>query len=96
MNKNDRISAPISEEEYELINKFKELLKSKQVEIDYDYFDNYFFLKFLRARKLNLDKAFLMICDYLKWFYEHDGYNSQVILINILNIKIIVIQIRRN
>ena len=79
MNQTEKFVAVIMKEEYDSIAKLKILLKSKMVEIDQIYFDDYFYLKFLRARKFDLDKTFDMMCGYLKWFFEHDGYNSQVL-----------------
>jgi len=84
MDKNEIITAPITKEDLELITKLKLHLKSKQVDLDYNYFDDWFFYKFLKARKFDINKTYEMLTGYLKWFFEYDGYNSQVYYINII------------
>lgn len=61
--------------EFANINKLKNLLKSKQVELDYSYFNDFFLLKFLRARNHDLQKTYDMIIKYFKWFFNYGGYD---------------------
>lgn len=60
-------TAPLSIEESTALNKFKDLLKSKKVEYNPNQFDDGYLVRFLRARKLDLNKSFEMFTNFLKW-----------------------------
>jgi hypothetical protein len=46
---------------------FKEKLKNEKVLEDFSFFDEAYLLRFLRARKFDIDKAFLMISEFFQW-----------------------------
>ncbi len=77
-------TAPISEKEYECIKEIKALVevnKTVKVEISYDYFDDYFWLRFLRARKFDMKKTLTMLNKYLEWFFTYGGYDCLVSIV---------------
>lgn len=57
----------LSYTQYETLQKFKERLIKEKVLLDFTYFDDVYLLRFLRARKFDLDKSFLMINNFFQW-----------------------------
>jgi len=77
-----KFAPPMTIEERGTIEKFKDYLDLKEVEYDEDKYDNKFLIRFLRARKLDLEKAYIMFTDYLKWRETENVEKISVININ--------------
>lgn len=60
-------AAPITSEENTALSKFITLLQSKKIVYDEKKFDNGYLVRFLRARKLDINKTFEMFTNFLKW-----------------------------
>ena len=58
-------------EERGALEKFKDLLEEKDIDYDSDENDDLVLLRFLRARKLDLNKALEMFNEYLKFREEY-------------------------
>lgn len=61
----------LSELQEKTLEEFKRYIKENNV-IDHPQYDDYYFLRFLRARKFDLDKAKLMFHNFLDWRKEND------------------------
>jgi hypothetical protein len=59
--------APFTSEENASLAKFKELLKTKKVEYNNVRFDDFYLMRFLRARKMDQVKTMEMFVGFLKW-----------------------------
>jgi hypothetical protein len=59
-------------EEDAALNKFVELLKSNNVVYNQNEINNNYLIRFLRARKLDLNKTLEMFINYLKWRKENN------------------------
>lgn len=68
----EQYAAPMTKEESESVVKFIELLKSKKVEYNLTKFDSGYLVRFLRARKLDLNKTLVMFQNFLAWRKEFD------------------------
>jgi hypothetical protein len=62
--------APFTSEESVALSKFKDLLKSKKIDYDSTKFDDFYLVRFLRARKLDQAKSLEMFTNFLKWRAE--------------------------
>lgn len=60
-------TAPFTMEESTALNKFVDILKAKKVDYDQEKYESSCLIRFLRARKLDLNKAFEMFTNFLKW-----------------------------
>lgn len=60
----------INLQQLELLIKFKEEILKKNILTDFSLYDNSYLLRFMRARKFDLEKTFLMFQDYIKWRKE--------------------------
>ena len=57
----------LNKSQYDILQNFKnKLLKNKIVE-DFSVYDDLYLLRFLRARKFDIEKSYLMITDFFKW-----------------------------
>ncbi len=65
-------------EERGAIEKFKDLLDERDFEYDEERFNNKFLIRFLRARKLDLEKAYIMFTDYINWREKENVDNISV------------------
>ena len=54
-------------EERMAVDKFKDHLDDKDVEYDEDKYDTKTLVRFLRARKLDIEKAYTMFTEFLSW-----------------------------
>jgi hypothetical protein len=79
-NEHERISVPLNDnpeasgfihdlnkKQYEILIKFRDRLAKDKIIEDFSYFNDLYLLRFLRARKFEMDKSFLMISDFFKW-----------------------------
>jgi hypothetical protein len=57
----------LNKSQYETLLKFKEKLRNENIIQDFTYYDDLYMLRFLRARKFDLEKSFIMITDFFKW-----------------------------
>jgi len=73
------IHAPITQEEAEEIKKFKEMIVTAKQNVDFSYFEDFYFLRFLRSKNKDFKKAFENWTNYFNWFILNDGYNIEVI-----------------
>lgn len=62
-----KLTGPITADENKALAKLKELLIAKKVEFNASKFNDYYLVRFLRARKLEPGKAFEMFSNFLKW-----------------------------
>jgi hypothetical protein len=62
---------PFTSEESAALSKFKDLLKSKKVDYNSLKFDDFYLVRFLRARKLDQAKTLEMFTNFLKWRVEN-------------------------
>jgi hypothetical protein len=57
----------INQTQYDTLEKFKEKILADGLLNQFGNFDDLYLLRFLRARKFDLDKTFLMFKTFLKW-----------------------------
>jgi hypothetical protein len=57
----------LNKKQNEILIKFRERLAKEKIVEDFSYYDDLYLLRFLRARKFDIDKSFLMISDFFKW-----------------------------
>ena len=60
----------LSKEQTDALNSFRKLIKEDHLTSDTRY-DDYYLLRFLRARKFNLEKTVKMFKAFLEWRVEH-------------------------
>ena len=53
--------------QYDTLVKLKEIILEKNILSDFSTFDNAYMLRFLRARKFDLEKSLAMFDEYIKW-----------------------------
>lgn len=68
----------LSEEQEDKLQEFKDIIKDEEITDDPRY-DDYYLLRFLRARKFNIDKTIEMFEDFLDWRYEHKANDAMVL-----------------
>ncbi len=66
---------PLTKEETDAVEKIKELIQKDNLIYDSNIINNNYLIRFLRARKLNIDKAFIMFKEYIKWREDFDIKN---------------------
>jgi hypothetical protein len=70
-------TCPLTSEENVALDKFLELLKTKKIEFNTVQFDSGYLVRFLRARKLDLNKTFEMFTAFLKWRKDNNVDESE-------------------
>ena len=68
----------MNKSQFEALEKFKEKLLADGLLTDFSYFDDLYLLRFLRARKFDLDKTHLMFSNFLKWRKDFGVDNIKV------------------
>lgn len=71
-------TCPITTEEHTALAKFIDLLKAKKIEYDTQKMDNAYLVRFLRARKSDLNKTLEMFTNHLKWRKDNNVDEVQV------------------
>ena len=61
----------MNKSQYEALEKFKEKILNEGLLKEFGNFDDVYLLRFLRARKFDLEKTFLMFNNFLKWRVEN-------------------------
>ena len=56
--------------QFNALQKFKEVLTNENVITDFSIYDDLYLLRFLRARKFDLEKTMLMFKKFLNWRIE--------------------------
>ena len=64
--------------QYETLEKFKEKILSTNLLKDFTVFDEIYLLRFLRARKFDIEKSYLMFSTFMKWREEMGVDNIKV------------------
>lgn len=64
----------MSEEQEKSLEEFRKYLKDNNI-ADHPQFDDYCLLRFLRARKFDMDKTKLMFHNFIEWRKENDVDN---------------------
>ena len=57
----------LNQMQYDNLQKFKEALKAQNVIQNFEVYDDLYLLRFLRARKFDLEKTMLMFKNFLEW-----------------------------
>jgi hypothetical protein len=65
-------SKEINISQFNVLIKFKQICINKNLIPNFDYFDDYYLLKFCRARKFDLEKTLKMFTDFINWRKEND------------------------
>lgn len=65
-------SNEINISQFNVFVQFKQVCIKENIIPNFDYFDDYYLLKFCRARKFDLEKILKMFKDFIKWRKEND------------------------
>ena len=57
----------LNQQQFDALQKFKEALTTQKVITSFEIYDDLYLLRFLRARKFDLDKTMLMFKNFLEW-----------------------------
>ena len=64
----------MSEEQEKALEIFRKYIKDNNI-TDHPQYDDYYLLRFLRARKFDMDKTILMFTNFMDWRKENDVDN---------------------
>lgn len=64
----------MSEAQWRALEEFKNYIKTNNI-TDHPQFDDYYLLRFLRARKFEMDKTIQMFNNFIEWRKENDVDN---------------------
>jgi hypothetical protein len=84
MEGNTVYTCAFTSDETKAIQKFKDHLTSKKIEYNSKKINDEYLVRFLRARKLDINKTFEMFVKFLAWRKENDIDNIDV-KYNIIN-----------
>ena len=65
----------MNKSQYETLEKLREKILSEGLLTEMGNYDDLYLLRFLRARKFDVEKTFLMFSNFLKW-REENGVDS--------------------
>ncbi len=60
----------MNKSQFEALEKFKEKILKENLLTEFGNYDDLYLLRFLRARKFDVEKSFLMFSNFLKWRQE--------------------------
>lgn len=72
----------MSEEQERALEQFRKYIKDNNI-TDHPQYDDYYLLRFLRARKFEMDKTILMFNNFIEWRKE----NSVDTILDIFNFE---------
>lgn len=61
----------MSEEQEKALEQFKQYIKDNNI-TEHPQYDDYYLLRFLRARKFDMEKTLLMFNNFMEWRKEND------------------------
>ena len=64
----------MSEDQEKALETFRKYIKDNNI-TDHPMYDDYYLLRFLRARKFDMDKTILMFTNFMDWRKENDVDN---------------------
>jgi hypothetical protein len=68
----------ITLDEQKVLTKFQDLIKSKKLEYNTSLFEDSYRIRFIRARKMDLNKSFEMFNNYIKCCKDYNVDNIDV------------------
>lgn len=68
----------LNQTQYDALEKFRDKILSEGILPNLEQFDDLYLLRFLRARKFDVDKTYLMFSNFIKWRKENDVENIEV------------------
>jgi hypothetical protein len=79
----------LNQSQYDALQKWKTELKDQKVIDNFEVYDDLFLLRFLRARKFDLEKTMLMFKKFLQWRIDMkvEEINASYELENLIEIK---------
>ncbi len=80
MENNLNYPIPMTLDEQKVLTKFHDLLISKKLEYNTKLIDDSYLIRFLRARKLDLNKTYEMFSNYINWRKENNIDQVEVII----------------
>jgi len=70
----------INKTQYKALLDFKELILQKKTLTDFNMWKDDYLLRFLRARKFDVDKSHLMFNDFITWRKDLDVDNIEEVM----------------
>ena len=64
----------MSEDQEKALEQFRKYIKDNNI-TDHPQYDDYYLLRFLRARKFDMEKTILMFTNFMDWRKENDVDN---------------------
>jgi len=64
----------MSEDQERSLEQFRKYIKDKEI-TEHPQYDDYYLLRFLRARKFDMEKTILMFTNFMNWRKENDVDN---------------------
>ena len=80
MENNFNYPIPMTLDEQKVLTKFHDLLNSKKLEYNSKIIDDSYLIRFLRARKLDINKTYEMFSNYVAWRKENNIDEIEVII----------------
>ncbi len=68
----------LNKQQHTTLTQFKEKILKEQLLTDFDTYKDDYLLRFLRARKFDIDKSYIMFGDFIKWRKEFETDNIEV------------------
>jgi hypothetical protein len=68
----------LNQSQYDVLEKFRDKILSEGILPNLDNYDDLYLLRFLRARKFDVDKTYNMFSNFIKWRKENDVDNIEV------------------
>lgn len=84
---NKRYLGNLTNEQTSIFSKFKDRLHENDSSFDFNIYDDSYLLRFLRARKFDIEKTLEMFSKFLKWRIEFGTDEIDVLYIKIRNMN---------